>query len=56
MEWVQPLELPNGNHTRTFASPMRFSGKGLPVLRRPPGLGEHNDELLGPLRAVEAVK
>jgi crotonobetainyl-CoA:carnitine CoA-transferase CaiB-like acyl-CoA transferase len=51
MEWVQPLELPNGVSTRTFASPLRFSGRGLPVLRRPPALGEHNDEVLGPLRA-----
>lgn len=57
MEWVQPMELPNGVRTRTFASPMRFSGRGLPVLRRPPGLGEHNDEVLGPLRVhAEAVK
>jgi crotonobetainyl-CoA:carnitine CoA-transferase CaiB-like acyl-CoA transferase len=52
MEWVQPLELPNGVRTRTFASPMRFSGEGQPVLRRPPGLGEHNDEVLGPLRGA----
>ncbi len=50
MEWVQPLDLPNGVRTRTFASPMRLSGEGLPVLRRPPALGEHNDEVLGPLR------
>jgi crotonobetainyl-CoA:carnitine CoA-transferase CaiB-like acyl-CoA transferase len=54
MGWVQPLELPNGVLTRTFASPMRMSGKSLPVLRRPPALGEHNEELLGPIRnAVE---
>jgi len=51
MQWVQPLELPNGVRTRTFASPMRFSGEGLPVRLRPPALGEHNDEVLGPLRA-----
>ena len=50
MEWVQPLELPNGVRTRTFASPLRFSGLGLPVRMHPPALGEHNDELLGPLR------
>jgi formyl-CoA transferase len=57
MGWVQPLELPNGVCTRTFASPMRFSGHGLPVLRRPPALGEHNEELLGPLAAdTVAVK
>ena len=51
MQWVQPLELPNGVRTRPFASPMRFSGEGLPVRLRPPALGEHNDEVLGPLRA-----
>lgn len=50
MEWVQPIELPNGTQTRTFVSPLRFSGKGLPVRLRPPALGEHNDEILGPLR------
>jgi len=50
MEWIQPLELPNGVQTRTFASPLRLSGVGLPILRRPPALGEHNDEILGPLR------
>ncbi len=52
MDWVQPLELPNGVRTRTFASPMRFRGENLPVTRRPPGLGEHNDEVLGALRAA----
>ena len=51
MQWVQPLELPNGVQTRTFASPMRFGGEGFPVRLRPPALGEHNDEILGPLRA-----
>jgi formyl-CoA transferase len=52
MEWVQPVELPNGIHTRTFTSPMRFCGKGLPVRRRPPALGEHNREVLDPLRSA----
>jgi formyl-CoA transferase len=56
MQWVQPLELPNGVKTRTFASPMRMSGQGLPVRLRPPALGEHNDAVLGPLRAAEAVE
>jgi crotonobetainyl-CoA:carnitine CoA-transferase CaiB-like acyl-CoA transferase len=51
MQWVQPLELPNGVQTRTFVSPVRLSGQTVPVLRRPPALGEHNEELLGPLRA-----
>ena len=51
MQWVQPLVLPNGVQTRTFASPLRFSGEGLPISRRPPALGEHNKEVLGALRA-----
>jgi crotonobetainyl-CoA:carnitine CoA-transferase CaiB-like acyl-CoA transferase len=49
MGWVMPIELPNGVRTRTFASPLRFSGEGSPLLRRPPGLGEHNEEILGAL-------
>ncbi len=46
MEWIQPLELPNGVQTRTFASPIKFSGKTPDIRMRPPGLGEHNAELL----------
>lgn len=49
MGWVQPLRLPNGVTTRTFASPLRFSGEGPPIRRAPPALGEHNEEILGPL-------
>ncbi len=56
MQWVQPLDLPNGQTTRTFASPLRMSGQGLPVRLRPPALGEHNDEILGPLRAARAAE
>jgi len=51
MGWVQPMELPNGVKTRTFISPVQMSGVNLPVTRRPPGLGEHNTEVLDPLRA-----
>ncbi|GAP35408.1 CaiB/BaiF CoA transferase family protein [Piscinibacter sakaiensis] len=50
MQWVQPLTLPNGVATRTFASPVRMGGAGLPITRPPPGLGEHNEEIVGPLR------
>jgi crotonobetainyl-CoA:carnitine CoA-transferase CaiB-like acyl-CoA transferase len=46
MQWVQPLELPNGVQTRTFASPVRLSGKTPEIRMRPPALGEHNTELL----------
>ena len=55
MQWVQPLDLPNGHTTRTFASPLRMSGQNLPVRRRPPALGEHNEEILGPLQAAVAA-
>lgn len=50
MQWVQPLELPNGVRTRTFVSPVRFDERTLAVRLRPPSLGEHNEQVLGPLR------
>lgn len=45
MEWVQPLTLPNGRRTRTFASPIRLNGQGFPIRRAPPALGEHTEEI-----------
>ena len=45
MQWIQEIALPSGKKTRTFASPLRFTGKGFPIQRNPPGLGEHNDEV-----------
>ncbi len=53
MDWVQPLKLPNGVETRTFVSPIRFSGRTSTVTRRPPALGEHNAEILGVMPSVE---
>jgi crotonobetainyl-CoA:carnitine CoA-transferase CaiB-like acyl-CoA transferase len=47
MGWVQPVSLPSGVETRTFVSPLRFSGEGFPIYRDPPALGEHNNELFG---------
>ena len=47
MSWVQPIDLPNGVQTQTFASPVRFDGEGAPIRRRPPALGEHNEEVFG---------
>jgi crotonobetainyl-CoA:carnitine CoA-transferase CaiB-like acyl-CoA transferase len=47
MGWVQPLTLPTGATTKTFVSPLRFSGQGGTIDRPPPGLGEHNDEIFG---------
>ena len=50
MQWVQEIDLPSGGRARTFASPLRFSGKGFPIRRNPPGLGEHNAEVFGALK------
>ena len=47
MGWVQPLALPNGHDTQTFGPPVQFSGKQVAITRRPPALGEHNDEIFG---------
>jgi formyl-CoA transferase len=52
MQWVQPLDLPNGVRTKTFVSPVRMSGEGFPVRLPPPALGADNDAVLGPLRAA----
>lgn len=45
MEWIQPITLPSGQQTRTFGSPLRFTGKGFPVRLNPPALGQHNEEV-----------
>lgn len=49
--WVVPLELANGAHTRTFVSPLRLDGQTRGVSRRPPALGEHNDEVFTEIKA-----
>jgi crotonobetainyl-CoA:carnitine CoA-transferase CaiB-like acyl-CoA transferase len=48
--WVQPLELPNGAVTRTVTDPL---GKAAAVMRRPPGLGEHTDQVLEELHDAQ---
>jgi crotonobetainyl-CoA:carnitine CoA-transferase CaiB-like acyl-CoA transferase len=53
MQWVQEISLPTGARTRTFASPLRFTGKGFPIRRDPPALGQHNDEVLKSAKAAE---
>jgi crotonobetainyl-CoA:carnitine CoA-transferase CaiB-like acyl-CoA transferase len=50
MEWVQPLTLAGGAETRTFVSPLRMRRERFGVTRRPPALGEHNEEVLSELR------
>ncbi|MQA02235.1 MAG: CoA transferase [Streptosporangiales bacterium] len=47
MGWIEEIELPGGQRTRTFGSPVRFDGAGFPVYRQPPALGEHGAELTG---------
>jgi crotonobetainyl-CoA:carnitine CoA-transferase CaiB-like acyl-CoA transferase len=46
MEWIRPLTLPGGAQTRTFVSPLKMRRERFGVYRRPPGLGEHTDEVL----------
>jgi crotonobetainyl-CoA:carnitine CoA-transferase CaiB-like acyl-CoA transferase len=45
MAWVRPLTLPGGTRTRTFASPLRFDGMGLPIRRDPPALDAHSADV-----------
>ena len=46
MGWVQPVELPGGAKTRTFVSPLKMRNQRFGISRRPPALGEHNEEVL----------
>jgi crotonobetainyl-CoA:carnitine CoA-transferase CaiB-like acyl-CoA transferase len=46
MGWIQPVELPGGAKTRTFVSPLKMRRQSFGVSRRPPALGEHNEEVL----------
>ena len=45
MGWVREMTLPGGARTRTFASPLRFDGKGAAIDAAPPALGEHTEEI-----------
>ncbi|MGF1651516.1 MAG: CaiB/BaiF CoA transferase family protein [Hyphomicrobiaceae bacterium] len=45
--FVQALTLPSGRTTRTFGSPVVFDGMSNVVVRRPPALDEHRDEIIG---------
>jgi formyl-CoA transferase len=51
MGWVQAIELPGGNTTRTFGSPVRLDGATIRIQRNPPSLGEHNAEIIAELAA-----
>jgi formyl-CoA transferase len=45
MRWIRDIELPGGTQTRTFSSPIRIDGHGVPVRSAPPALGEHSEEV-----------
>jgi formyl-CoA transferase len=49
--WVKPMALPGGASTRSFSMPVRFNRQTPAIRRGPPGLGEHNEELLRELAA-----
>lgn len=44
--WVQPLELPSGVNTSTFASPIKINGQAQPIRKNPPALDADRDLLL----------
>jgi crotonobetainyl-CoA:carnitine CoA-transferase CaiB-like acyl-CoA transferase len=53
--WVQPMTLPSGAPTRTFASPLRFDGSLIPVRTRPPLLDENRSEIIELINGQTAV-
>jgi crotonobetainyl-CoA:carnitine CoA-transferase CaiB-like acyl-CoA transferase len=44
--WIQPLMLPGGTVTRTFASPLAIDGKRAPIRKAPPRLDEDRAAIL----------
>jgi crotonobetainyl-CoA:carnitine CoA-transferase CaiB-like acyl-CoA transferase len=51
MGWVSEIELPGGQTTRTFASPLRIDGEALPIYRTPPALGADRECIISDLSA-----
>lgn len=45
--WVQSITMPNGAEAETVGFPIGLTDYAFEICRRPPGLGEHNDEVLG---------
>lgn len=45
MNWIQDIELPDGQTIKTFSSPIRLNGQGFPVRMSPPALGQHTQEV-----------
>ncbi|MFN3208180.1 MAG: CaiB/BaiF CoA transferase family protein [Roseovarius sp.] len=55
MGWVQKIELPNGVNTQTFGPVLRINDAAQQVTRRPPGIGEHTEEILAELERKAEV-
>ena len=51
--WVQPLTLPNGVETETFASPIEVAGESFPIRRGPPALDGDHDDIIAELEQLE---
>lgn len=53
--WVQPLTLPNGYETETFASPIEVAGEDFPIRRGPPALDADRDDIIAELERLEST-
>ncbi|MDG2241966.1 MAG: CoA transferase [Rhodospirillaceae bacterium] len=51
--WVQPLTLPNGVETTTFASPIEVAGEDFPIRKGPPALDGDHDDIIAELENLE---
>ena len=51
--WVQPLALPNGVETVTFASPIEVAGEDFPIRKGPPALDGDHDDIIAELERLE---
>ncbi|MBM6588873.1 CoA transferase [Brevibacterium sp. RIT 803] len=56
MGWVQDLNLPNGDDTKTFGFPVEINGEPNHLVRQPPLLDEHHDEIINELVRSQAAK
>lgn len=55
-QWVQPIRLPNGAETRTFASPLVIDGQRAAIRRPPPELDGDREAVLDLLKTRETTR